>query len=365
MGTLNGSWPGSSAWHREIYLRRMRMELYFAPMEGITGYVYRNAHHSHYGHVNRYYSPFITPNQTRKLTSRELNDLLPEHNEEITLIPQILTNKAEDFIWAAGKLKLLGYTEVNLNLGCPSGTVVAKKRGAGFLALPMELDLFLYTVSRELEQMGMELSVKTRIGREEAWEFDDLLAVFNRYPLKQLIVHPRLQTDFYKNRPNLECFRMAVERSENPVCYNGDLFSPEDVTQFREMFPQVKAMMLGRGILTNPALPELLALEESLAPGAGETQRKNRLLAFHEDLLEGYGKVISGDKNVLFKMKELWYYLRFAFADHEKCLKKIKKSQKTDDYRRAVEQMFSDCELLDPPVFRGEPGYKDECHYSR
>lgn len=106
----------------------------FAPMEGITGYVYRSAHHALFPHVDRYFTPFLQPNQNHRFASRERNDVLPEHNKGITLIPQILTNRAEDFIWMAGELEALGYDEVNLNLGCPSGTVVTKYKGAGFLA---------------------------------------------------------------------------------------------------------------------------------------------------------------------------------------------------------------------------------------
>lgn len=142
------------------------MDYLFAPMEGITGYVFRNAHHRHFHGIKTYYTPFISPNQTRKFTPRELNDVRPEHNEGVPVIPQILTNKADDFLWAAGRLKELGYTEVNLNLGCPSGTVVAKKRGSGFLEYPMELDEFLYQVYDGLAKVGKELSVKTRLEKK-------------------------------------------------------------------------------------------------------------------------------------------------------------------------------------------------------
>ena len=140
------------------------MKVHFAPMEGITGHVFRSAYSRHFSGISEYYSPFLTPNQTRKLTSREMEDVRPENNRGICLIPQILTNQAEDFLWAARKLNEMGYDTVNLNLGCPSATVVPKRRGAGFLGMPEELDRFLERVSRELESCSMELSVKTRIG---------------------------------------------------------------------------------------------------------------------------------------------------------------------------------------------------------
>lgn len=327
---------------------RKHMKIYFAPMEGITGYVYRNAHHRYYDGVDQYFTPFISPGQTKKLTPRELNDVMPEHNKDICVVPQILTNHAEDFIWAAGKLKEMGYKEVNLNLGCPSGTVVSKNRGSGFLAFPVRLEAFLDTVSRELARMEMKFSIKTRIGKTDEEEFGDLLRIFNRYELEKLIIHPRLQTDYYRNHPNMEVFRMAVRESRNPVCYNGDLFSPEDIRIFQEQFPEVEALMLGRGLLTNPALHRMIS-----GDALDEKADGRQLKAFHDAVLEGYRQVIPGDKNVLFKMKELWFYLSDAFENSKKQVKKIKKTQHMADYQMEAEQIFSSCVLAKPPVFRG------------
>ena len=208
------------------------MDCYFAPMEGVTGYVFRNAHRRFYGNITKYFSPFLAPNRSRKLSSRERNDILPEHNKGIMLVPQVLTNRAEDFIWAAQAIQEFGYGEVNLNLGCPSGTVVTKYRGAG---------------------------LKTRIGKSDPDEFQQLLLIFNRYPLEKLIIHPRLQTDFYQNSPNFPVFQYAVEHSSNPLCYNGDIFSEEDFICFQNQFPMVPSIMLGRGLLQDPALAETIA----------------------------------------------------------------------------------------------------------
>lgn len=339
------------------------MKCYFAPMEGITGYLYRNAHHQYFDHIDEYFTPFITPNQTRKLTARELNDLLPEHNQNIPLVPQILTNRAEDFLWASGTLKGMGYQKVNLNLGCPSGTVVSKHRGSGFLERTMELDRFLYETANGLEKLGMKYSVKTRIGRSDPDEFEDLLTIFNRYPLEELIIHPRIQTDYYKNHPNMEVFAQAVNRSIHPVCYNGDLFSAEAIRSFREQFGQVDMLMLGRGLLTNPALAAAVQGEAPVKRGVAGSDSdcpfrhdstapdKSRLKDFHDTILDGYRTVIPGDRNVLFKMKELWVYLGCAFRDGEKCLKKIKKAQRITEYEAAVAILFAETELLPEPVF--------------
>ena len=321
------------------------MDCYFAPMEGITGYVFRNAHHRHYGKIRGYFTPFIAPNRSRKLTSREMNDILPEHNQGLSLVPQILTNRAEDFLWAAGKVQELGYEEVNLNLGCPSGTVVSKYRGAGFLAVSKELDSFLNTVSEELHRRGMRFSVKTRIGKNSPEEFEDLLQIFNQYPLERLIIHPRVQTDFYRGHPNLQVFEDAVRNSENPLCYNGDIFSAEDWIAFKERFPHVEAVMLGRGLLQNPALAE--EIDRAAEKGRKEEGRKvlpkeewERLKHFHDDVLNGYREAISGHRNVLFKMKELWTYLGEMFPGKERLLKKIKKAGRMEEYTEAVERIL-------------------------
>lgn len=330
------------------------MKYCFAPMEGITGYVYRNAHHQFFDQIDQYYTPFITPNQTRTLTSREVNDVLPEHNSGVRVVPQILTNKAEDFLWAAGKMKELGYDEVNLNLGCPSGTVVSKKRGSGFLAFPSELDEFLYQVSGGLQQMEMRLSVKTRIGKERPEEFEELLRIYNQYPLSSLIIHPRVQTDYYKNHPNWEVFKIAAENSRNPVCYNGDVFSVQNILTFRRQFPQVGTLMLGRGLLTNPALTRMaeIAADGTIAVH-DHILDKQRFRSFHDAVLAGYRKAIPGDRNVLFKMKELWFYMGDAFSDGTKYVKKIRKAEKMGDYTAAVSRIFSECEISENPVFAG------------
>jgi tRNA-dihydrouridine synthase len=320
------------------------MKCYFAPLEGITGYIYRNAHHKYFGGIDRYYTPFLVPTHTERLTSREINDILPEHNEGMQAVPQILTNHAENFMWAARKIQELGYDEINLNLGCPSPTVVPKKRGAGFLAVPDELDRFLAKICRDMDEIGMKLSVKTRIGMDDPEEFEDLLNIFNQYSFTELIVHPRVRSDFYKNHPHMEAFALALAKSKNPVCYNGDLFTIEDVQAFQKEYPSENMIMLGRGLIANPALAETVN-------GIGGLD-KIRLKAFHDEVMEGYREVVSGDRPVLYKMKEFWWYLGNSFENYEKYGKKIKKSQHLAEYQVAVQSLFDDQELKASPGFR-------------
>lgn len=316
------------------------MKYYLAPLEGITGYIYRNAYHTYFKNADKYFTPFIAPNQKGKFSSRELNDILPEHNVGMHVIPQILTNKSEDFIRTVRTLEEYGYREVNLNLGCPSKTVVTKYKGAGFLTKTDELDRFLDKIFSGLD---VKISIKTRIGRFSPDEFEVLLNIYNKYPLEELIIHPRVQQDFYKNVPNWQVFEQAVLTSTNQLCYNGDIFTSEDFERFRQTFPSVTTVMTGRGILKNPGL--ISEMEEE--PGPDKTQIRK----FHDKLFEDYRRVIPGERNVLFKMKELWFYLGELFTDSSPYLKKIKKSQHFDCYIEAVDQLF-----LEQEIFRGKEG---------
>ena len=203
------------------------MRRYMAPMEGITTWLFRGEHHRMFGGADRYYMPFFSPTAEHLITARERRDLDPAHNEGVVAVPQIMTRRAEDFLWAAGELAALGYREVNLNLGCPSGTVAAKGKGAGFLAHPEELDAFFDRVFSGASPV--RISVKTRLGVREPEEFGRLLEVYNRYPIAELIVHARVQRDFYRLPVRTEAFASALEGSRIPVCCNGDqnLSSPD------------------------------------------------------------------------------------------------------------------------------------------
>lgn len=305
------------------------MKFYFAPLEGITGYLYRNAHYKLFGGPDKYFAPFIGTNQNGIRKIKEIRDILPENNRQIPLVPQLLSNKACDFIQYAEKIQQLGYQEINLNLGCPSRTVTAKKKGAGFLAFPEELDCFLEEI---FDRLTVDISVKTRIGMDEPEEFVRLLEIYNQYPLKELIIHPRTQKDYYNGSPDLEMFRYGLENSKNPVCYNGDVFTQEDYEKFCREFPHEDRVMFGRGLLKNPGLINEIK-------GSGKVKTVT-LKAFHDELYEKYSENFSGETPVLFKMKELWVYWAGVFPDSDKMVKKIKKAQRLCDYDGYVYELF-------------------------
>ena len=220
-------------------------------------------------------------------------------------------------------------------MGCPSRTVVSKNRGSGFLSKREELDAFLEEIFSE---SITKISLKTRIGKDQPEEFYNLIEIFNKYPLEELIIHPRTQKDFYKNKPNLEIFKEALILSKNPVCYNGDIFTIKDYKEFSTDFPKVDTLMLGRGLLSNPGLASHITNNIKL--------QKNLLKDFHDKIYEDYKRVFFRDSNVLCKMKELWSYMVLMFSDNGKYAKKIKESESLYDYDEAISSLFREQDVL-------------------
>lgn len=301
-------------------------QFYFAPLEGITTYIYRNLHHQWFGGMDKYFTPFVSPTSNRDFKSRAKKDVIPEHNRDIPVVPQILSNRSDEFLYTAERLAEYGYTEINLNLGCPSGTVVSKGRGSGFLTDLDGMDRFLYDI---YENCSVPLSVKTRIGRYEPEEFTEILKIYNKYPIHELTIHPRVRDDFYKNIPNWDVFEYALEHSVNPVCYNGDLCTVEDYERFCERFPTVDRIMIGRGLIGNPGLVHEIQ--------TGEPVRLEEVSGFMWALKEAYQECMA-DNPVLFKMKEIWVYLAELYPQGERLWKKIKKARRLSDYENIMRQ---------------------------
>lgn len=318
------------------------MKFYLAPMEGITGYIYRQAYNSCFKPMDRYFTPFLAPKHKSGFSSKELNDILPEHNQGMEVIPQILTSDPEDFLDTAVKLKEYGYTEVNLNLGCPSGTVAAKGKGAGFLKDTEKLARFLGEVSEGMERENLHFSIKTRVGVESEEEFQTLLGLYNQCPLTELIIHPRVLKDFYKYNVRMNAFKEGFEKSRHSVCYNGDVFRRKDYDRLIKEYPDLDKIMMGRGIMMNPFLMEEIAdgTSQEVSGKMTAARKADRLEKFHRLLCDGYAHVMSGDRPVLFKMKELWGFLIHSCPEEEKLMKKIRKAQHLEEYERVVSELF-------------------------
>ena len=307
-----------------------KVKYYMAPLESVTTWIYRQAHAKIYGRLDKYFIPFLEPHEKRDFKTRELQEILPEHNENIYAVPQILTNRSEGFIKLAKALKDWGYEEINLNLGCPSKTVVTKGKGSGFLAKPEELERFLTEIFDALSG-EVKISVKTRIGKEDPEEFPALLELFNKYPMEELIIHPRVQKDGYGNVPRLELYELAEKQSVNPLCYNGDLYTREQIRNFAERFPGTERLMFGRGFLRDPGL--------LYNEGKDSKDIFEKFWAFHDLVYEGYQERNMGDRNVLFKMKELWSYQVYQFSEPERLFKTFKKVQDCNEYEQMIRNL--------------------------
>ena len=297
----------------------------FAPLEGLTDSIYRRLHHKYFPGVDRYFTPFFSPTVHRALTPREARELPLADSLDFCVVPQLLTKVPEDFLWMAGVCRDRGYEEVNLNAGCPSGTVTAKGKGSGMLRDLDDLDSFLYTV---FTSTPLPISIKTRIGFESAGEFANILQVYNRYPLKELIIHPRVRKDFYNGPVDMVSFRYALRECKAPVCYNGSLRTKSEISAFAAESPTVNSIMLGRGLIADPGL---------LTPG-GTTADK--LEGFHQELLEEYTREFGGTRNAMFRLKENWHYWLCKFEGAEKLGKRLRKATDVGEYNSVTHEII-------------------------
>ncbi len=309
------------------------MRYYFAPMEGITDSIYRRLHHKYFGGVDRYYMPFLSPTIHRQLTHKEDRELPFADTEDFTAVPQILTKVADDFLWAAQVCADRGYEEVNLNVGCPSGTVVSKGKGSGMLRDAAALDAFLAEV---FSKSPLPISVKTRLGLENKDEFSAILAIYNRYPIQELTIHPRTRKQFYNGELHMDIFAYAMENSANPLCFNGELRTNSQISEFSCRFPTIEAVMIGRGLIADPGM---------LTPGG--TTRES-LKAFTDELTETYISAFGGARNAMFRMKENWSFLRHRFDGSERLWKQLRKTTDLTEYKAITAEIFHTLPLAEP-----------------
>ena len=294
------------------------VRLTVAPMEGLTGYVFRRLHQSFFGGADAYYIPFVTPTQEPRFTERQLKDLAPSVNRGIHCVPQLLTRRPEDFVWAVRTLLDMGYDEVNLNLGCPAGTVVAKGKGSGFLRTPAELDTFFGTVFDTLGD-DIPVTVKTRLGWSEEYEFADLARIYSHHPIKRLIVHARLKTDLYKGDVRLNVLQAALPLLAIPLGVNGAI------------------------VMADPALFRKAR--------GGEAATHDEIFAFTDALLKDYTAAFSSLKNAVMRLKEYWFFQQFLFENPEKHIKRLFKARTPDDFFAALDAMKNELQIRPEPVY--------------
>ena len=308
-----------------------------APLDGITKRVFRRVWHARFGGADRCFIPFLSPTDQHILTPRDRREV--ENPEGLPQVPQIMAKRAEDFVWAAETLADMGYGEVNLNLGCPSGTVTAKGKGSGLLADPDRLDRFLDGV---FSRAPVPVSVKTRLGYQQPEEFHRLLEIFNRYPIACLTIHPRVRPEKYRGQVHLDSFALAMAESKNPVCYNGDLVSVPGVRALEARFSNLGAAMIGRGAIADPALFRRLR--------GGPAATREELRTFTEELYQAYQDFYGQAAPASQRMKEVWFYLIHLFEGGERLGGRMRRSRGPRAYEELEAQIFQELALLDEPL---------------
>jgi len=315
-------------------------------MRGITTMHYRKAFVRHFQGLDIEMAPFISTVGAERINPRLLKDVLPEHHSGLPLIPQLIGNKADDFVQMSIALHDLGYDEINWNLGCPHKPIRKKRRGSGLLPYPDTVDAILDQVC---DRGPCRISVKVRLGVSDKSELMKLIPVLNRYPLSEVIIHPRTAEQMYNGTVDLDAFEEAYPAVEHPVCYNGDI---NDLAFFRMLqtrFPEIDRFMLGRGLLANPFLCEEIKTDLSYLRKCDITPAQvcdsiARLIDFHDDLLASYEAVLHGDHPVLGKMKEFWTYQSTHLSNGRAMFKKLKKTQRLSTYKAIVAEFMADAE---------------------
>ena len=315
------------------------MMIYLAPLQGITDRIYRNLFPVYFKGVDAAIAPFISSSKKMKPDNKLLREFYPENNTGIPTIPQIMSSAPADFIMIANKLHDVGCGTVNWNLGCPYPMVVKKGRGAGFLCDPSRVESFLETAMPVLKP---NLSIKLRIGLKYPDEVLDLLPIFNRFPMEELIIHPRTGAQMYEGKVDLDIFEQCLGLSKHRVVYNGDIDSFEKFELLSKRFGSVDRWMLGRGLLANPFLAEKIKFKTE-KPYA---EKVKIIRTFHDHLFDEYLKILSGPSHITNKMKAVWTYLGGFFEDGAKIKKRIWKTHHRDNYLDVVNKIFDETEKI-------------------
>ena len=309
--------------------------LSLGPFQGITDAPFRNVFKRHFGGIDKYYTPFFTgihkEENAKNLQGEEID---PLYNDVETLTPQILSTDAEEILRFAKQCQQLGYKEINLNMGCPFPRVANKKRGCGLLPYPDKVEAML---ERVFEEIDIKFSVKCRLGYFDPKEIDAILPIFNKFPISELIIHPRIGKQLYKGEADVERFKALIPYINAPLVYNGDIVSEDSFNRISNAVQPVNQFMLGRGILANPFLAE--QIKNDKASTHDKTERlHNYVIDLYEDRLHHAG----GSPKVLGRMKELWSYLMNSFEEPQVVWRKIKKINALKEYEEAVETIFKE-----------------------
>jgi tRNA-dihydrouridine synthase B len=311
-----------------------KFSIYFAPIQGITDYIFRNSFSKYFFGIDKFFTPFIRFQKLLEFKKSQLNDLLPENNASIKLVPQVLSKRHEEIIHIARIIEQFGFKEINWNLGCPYPMVTNRQMGSGLLPFPEKIDRILEKV---LSHITINLSVKMRLGYADHSECFEVLKTLGKYNITEIILHPRIGLQMYKGEADIEMFNKCQTFTNHKLCYNGDITSSLKFNELHLSLPGVKSWMLGRALVSDPMLAEVILSGKTIDP----EQKLERFGAFHLDLFESYSSILSGPGHLLLKMQHFWEYFSQSFDNPHKVNKLIKKSNSVNKYRASVQEIFN------------------------
>jgi tRNA-dihydrouridine synthase len=311
----------------------MNYTLLSSPLQGFTDFRFRNALNKYFGGIDTYYSPYIRLNGKLVIKPSYERDLLPENNVGLEVIPQIITNDADEFLFVAKYVQELGYKELNWNLGCPYPMVTKSGMGSGLISNPEKINSILDKAHSESDII---VSMKMRLGYENSEEILDVLPILDTYPIKNIAIHARIGKQLYKGGVHLDAFQQCIDNTIHKLYYNGDITSVAKFHEMQQRFPTIDHWMIGRGLISDPFLPSMIKNNTLEYP-----ENKIELFsAFHDTLYGIYSESLSGSTHLLLKMYHLWEYFSVTFSNPHKVLKKIKKAQSIRNYEAAVQEIF-------------------------
>ncbi len=314
------------------------MELYFAPMHGVTLAHYRNLHAQIFGGIDKYYAPFIVTTSEEKSGKVLFKDVEPDLNDpQVKVIPQLLSNNCTEFNFYAEKIASMGYDEINWNIGCPFPTVTNKRRGSGLLEDPDHIKKFLKGIDFN---KGYAFSVKMRLGFNELEEGIEVMERLNKFPISDVTIHGRTGIQKYEGSVDLGSFNTLYALCKHQVIYNGDINTPEDLERVKALFPEIDRFMIGRGLLKNPFLGLQLR-----GVDIAQSTAKSMLYRFHNEILEHYVKHTPNERYLIGKMKEFWTYLAERVDPNHEYLSQIRRSQTLREYRHISEKLLTYSEI--------------------
>ncbi|MDX8554669.1 tRNA-dihydrouridine synthase family protein [Tenacibaculum sp. 1B UA] len=312
----------------------MSFTLLSSPLQGFTDFRFRNAQQKYFGGIDTYYAPYIRLNGKFKIKSSYERDLLPENNTTLTVIPQVITNDAEEFLFVAKYVQSLGYKELNWNLGCPYPMVTKSGMGSGLICNPTRIDEILHRAHNETDIL---VSMKMRMGYENSEEILHTFPILDKYPLKNVAIHARIGKQLYKGGVDLDAFQKCIDVAKHQLYYNGNITTVAGFKAIKERFPSITHFMIGRGLIADPFLPQMIKDNTT----EYTKDRWKTFGEFHDEIYQQYDAALSGPTPIKMKMLGFWEYFSQSFSDPRKTYKKIKKATNPKKYQAAVKEILS------------------------